>query len=415
MFGWFTRTRFLSPDARGRILGALAILAFLAKIALAATTYGTNDVATFEAMQQQAHSSRVLDLYLNGTQVRYDGQLLPVTQMNHPPFVLRLLQFWRLCHRILGGSLGFWLRFTCAVADLFTFFLIGRLFGASPGSFWKLAALAVAPASIMISGFHGNTDPIMICFVVLAAYAADRGLPPWVAGLALGLACSIKVWPLVFLPVFWLSARTLKRRAAFLASCLAAAAVLALPWLIRFPALILDRVFDYAPMQGWWGFLFLLPGTANTFRTAVFVAIAAATAYMHQRVRSVFVQCGIIAFIFLFLTPGFGPQYLAWVIPWTVAVGLSPAILFHMAAGFYCFEMYTAWSARVPWYFANSHINPIPHWVLQAGLAAWAVLPLMASESYRANRQALVPARTSTPPLPAAYSGSPVPLRVVGR
>src|SRR5215831_9967642 len=114
---WLNETRYLPSGARERILGALVIAAFLIKVALAATTYGTNDVQTFEAMQQKAHASKIRQLYLQGTEVRFNGELLQVSQMNHPPFVLRLLQLWRLCQRIFGGSLGFWIRFTCAIAD----------------------------------------------------------------------------------------------------------------------------------------------------------------------------------------------------------------------------------------------------------------------------------------------------------
>jgi hypothetical protein len=208
------------------------------------------------------------------------------------------------------------------------------------------------------------------------------------------------------LPVFLLAAGTLKRRAAFLGSFLGAIAVLALPWVITLPQLIATKVFVYSPVQGWWGFLYLLPGSGAIFRIAVFVSIAAAAAYMHQRVHSVFVQCGIVAFIFLFLTPGFGPQYLAWVLPWTVAAGLFPAVLFQLAAGFYCFAIYTAWSAHIPWYFANAHLNPIPEWVLRAGLIAWAALPLLVFDAYRADRRRSLSLNANFTSLPAGANSS---------
>ena len=34
--------------------------------------------------------------------------------------------------------------------------------------------------------------------------------------------------------------------------------------------------------------------------------------------RGLFEQCGLIAFLFLLLSPGFGFQYLTWTVPWTV-------------------------------------------------------------------------------------------------
>ena len=100
-----------------------------------------------------------------------------------------------------------------------------------------------------------------------------------------------------------------------------------------------------------------------------------------------FVQCGIVSFLFLFLTPGFGPQYLAWAVPWTVAAGWPAAALFHLAAGFYIFQIYTAWSAHIPWYFGNAYVYPIPHWVLRAGLLAWIMVLLLVFEAYRRNRR----------------------------
>jgi hypothetical protein len=375
------------PYLRGRVLPGLALATFIVKVVLAATTYGTNDVKTFEAMQEKFEARGARALYTEGTDARYDGRVFEVPQMNHPPFVLRLIQFWNWLHKILGGSFGFWLRFTCACADLFAFWLVWLLLRGAPGSFWGLALLAVAPIAVMISGFHGNTDPIMISLVVAAAYSMDRQLPPWLAGSAFGAACSVKVWPLVLMPVFLLSAGTWKRRAMFLGSFAAVAGLLGLPWLLTMPDLIVTRVFDYVPFEGLWGLAFAFPGHGSLFRRVLFAGVLAAEAYMYERVPSVFVQCGIISFLFLFLTPGFGPQYLAWVVPWTVAAGWPAAGLFHLAGAFYLFELYTAWSKGIPWYFANAYTSWIPPWVLRAGLLPWLLLPLLVAEAYRRNRR----------------------------
>ena len=44
-------------------------------------------------------------------------------------------------------------------------------------------------------------------------------------------------------------------------------------------------------------------------------------------------QCGMIAFLFLFLAPGFGVQYLAWTVPWVVALGPGPMAAWFAVAG----------------------------------------------------------------------------------
>ena len=67
---------------------------------------------------------------------------------------------------------------------------------------WALALFAVSPVSLMVSGFHGNTDPVMVMFLVLAAYMCLRNKPV-LSGLFLALSCQIKIVPLLLVPVFF--------------------------------------------------------------------------------------------------------------------------------------------------------------------------------------------------------------------
>ena len=53
----------------------------------------------------------------------------------------------------------------------------------------------------MISGFHGNTDPLMIAPLLLSVYLIEADAPSWIAGAAMGLATNVKVVPVVLLPV----------------------------------------------------------------------------------------------------------------------------------------------------------------------------------------------------------------------
>jgi hypothetical protein len=367
-----------------RILAAAAVAAFLLKVWLAATTFGTNDVRTFELMLDKLDTAGVEALYREGTAVRVDGRTV-VTRMNHPPFSLTLLCAWGGLRTITGLPLGFWLRLTCALADALSLWMVWRMAGMDGENRLSLVVLALAPAGIVISGFHGNTDPIMIALVVLAVYLIEKRESGWLAGAAFALACSVKVWPLVLAPAFLLSAGTARRRVAFCASFAMAGAAAAMPWFLPAPALILERVFGYGSFAGWWGIPYLLPAASYALKPVVFVCALGLAVFMHRRVRSLFAQCAILTFVFLFLTPGFGPQYLAWVIPWTVAAGWRRAAMFHLCAGAFVFSMYTGWSLGFPWSFANAR-NPLPHWVFWIGLLAWATLPLLIAETYRRAR-----------------------------
>ena len=76
--------------------------------------------------------------------------------------------------------------------------------------------MALCPTSIMISGFHGNTDPLMIALLLLSVYLIEGDAPSWIAGVAMGLATNVKVVPVVLLPVVLLYLPNSWARAKFL-------------------------------------------------------------------------------------------------------------------------------------------------------------------------------------------------------
>jgi hypothetical protein len=380
---------------RKRLLLIAAAIAFLLKVALAARTFGTNDVQTFEEMLEKLQRSGARTLYQDGTDVLLDGRVLGAMQMNHPPMVLAMLRVWGRLRDATGLRLGFWLRLSCALADLLTLWSLYGVFGTEGERGIGLLLVALSPASILVSGFHGNTDPIMISLVALAAFLLEKKDAPWRAGLAFGLACAVKVWPLVLVPAFLLSGGSPRRRLRFCAAAAAAFLLAALPgWDAGWP-LVFERVFHYSSWPGWWGLTYLDPGAHAVLSTAVFAAVLAAAAYMFQRVPSLFDQWAISTFLFLVLTPGFGPQYLAWAVPWTIAARWRIAAAFHLAAGVFLFGVYTAWSAGFPWDFANAHKYLIPVWASRFGLAAWAATALMAVDVWRRGSIPLVAKKTS--------------------
>lgn len=375
--------------SRQRMLLVAAAFAFALKAALAWTSYGTNDVQTFEQMLETLQQRGARYLYLEGTDIVLDGRIVGRMPMNHPPTVLAMLRLGGALRDVTGLRLGFWLRLWCALADLLTLWALYRLFGLARERWMGILLVALAPASIMISGFHGNTDPIMIAFVVLAVYLLEKRDAPWRAGAAFGLACSIKVWPLVLAPAFLLSDGPLRRRATFVASALGTALALALPWHAAGFGLMAQRVFRYGSLPGWWGITYLVQGSQAATRIAMVACVLVGTAYMHRRVPSLFARCAVLTFLFLFLSPGFGPQYLAWAVPWTVAAGWRSAAAWHAAAGVFLFGMYTAWSGGFPWDFANAHKYLIPAWTLRVGLVAWVVTALLIVDAYRRSRRSV--------------------------
>ena len=67
---------------------------------------------------------------------------------------------------------------------------------------------------------------------------------------------------------------------------------------------------------------------------------------------SLFVQCGLTFFAFLVLSPAFGVQYLAWLVPWVVTLGAWPTLLLYTTTGLFLFQVYTRWAGGFPWHLA---------------------------------------------------------------
>jgi uncharacterized membrane protein len=146
-----------------------------------------------------------------------------------------------------------WLRVVCAIADLTGTLLILGIIRQTrlPISPVAMFLVAASPISLLISGFHGNTDPIMMSFLLLAVYLLSRGAPLR-AGAALGFAAGIKIVPLLFTPALAYSLPA-KKRGIFLAGAIGVFVAGSFPLAFDHPDLIWSHVFGYSPQTGVWG------------------------------------------------------------------------------------------------------------------------------------------------------------------
>ena len=141
---------------RVAITGA-ALLMLAAKIAIDINTYGSIDALTWEANLQALRYGGAAALYRNGVTVpAAGGHYLQV--FNHPPFLFHLLSWWGALADVSGLPLRFWLRLSCAAADLGSLFLLAGILRrrSIPFDPAGLLLVAVSPVSLMVSGFHGK-------------------------------------------------------------------------------------------------------------------------------------------------------------------------------------------------------------------------------------------------------------------
>jgi hypothetical protein len=392
-----------------RSLAVAAAFALLLKLSLALLTVGTNDVATFDHDLATIKSVGFAQLYRDG--VTYASPVgEPVRRFQpfiHPPAIVNALLAFGALQDASGLPLGFWVRFLCAIADLGTLVVLWMMFRDHGGK-GPLYLLALSPVSILISGFHGNTDPIFICFVVLSVFLVERNRPGW-AGAAFGVAASIKLVPIMFAPAILLSLPDLRGRLKWLGIAAGTWLALAMPYFALQPGLILRTILGYEGTLGA-GLLFTLAAVLGDARFAAFYKFYAPIARFvpllaaalvplvmkrfHARL-SLFEQCGMAAFLFLFLAPGFGPQYLAWTVPWVIALGFEATLFYYVITGAALLGVYVKASGGFVIHAYGNFFFP-EIWTTWdvLGLAPWIAMGVIVFAYARLARSTRLPARS---------------------
>jgi len=363
------------PLPRGWLFAILAAAGFAlaVKLALALNTFGSTDSLIWEAHLKKIQTDGVLAWYRDGVAMFGPDHTVAWVQANHPPAMAYVLGVWNALSHASGLPLRFWIRLTSSLADVGSILLLLKMCSGLKGPLRASALLFVAlsPVSIMVSGFHVNTDPIMVFFLLLSIFLIESGRPSWAAGAAFGLAMSVKLVPVLFAPAFLLYLPDMRRRAQFVLSTGAIFLVGAMPYWWQAPALVVNRTFGYTPQGEYWGVAqmiqLFLPDAAHRIyskagKLVVFVIVLLLSFQMNRRNRKtgLFLQCGCIASQFLFWSPGFGYQYLTWLAPWSGNLVRKAGRFYYVASAAFLFAVYTVWSRGLPWYFANTLNRHVP-------------------------------------------------------
>ncbi len=345
------------PDSWKAAIFSAAAIAFVFKILLAVNTYGTNDVYAWERF---ALWGRYLgtDLY----RVAWD--------FNHPPFIIHALRFLNWLADKSGVFFPFWLRLPAILADVGSLVILCRILAPrfqEPSIRWAILFVALSPALILVSGFHGQTDSVVIFFVLLSIWLTQKGTNDWAAGAAFGLGLSFKIFPVIVIPVMLFYRRNHRQRLAFLASMGIVIVLGSTPFLFQAPADIIRKVFGYRSINEHWGLSYFidlkqpiawLKSDFREYGPWLLLALITAVSYWMNRSSrrpSLFSQTASVFFLFLAGASGFGVQYLAWLVPFTVASGALPAAAFLVTSGAFLLLVYNYWSQGVPWYLADSN------------------------------------------------------------
>jgi hypothetical protein len=182
--------------------------------------------------------------------------------------------------------------------------------------------------------------------VLMAVYLIEK---PVLAGIAFGLAISIKVIPVIFVAafIFYLSSQD---RFKFLGATVAIGCVLALPFLAQDPVTIVKEVLGYGSFPGRWGWtraLFGLIGPSKAFWLVARLSAYLLLAYiwylsfkMGRKRVPLFKQLGVIVFVLMAFTPSWGTNYMSWLDPFPGILGALPALVYYATSGAFISLLY---------------------------------------------------------------------------
>jgi hypothetical protein len=386
----------LAVRRSGRLVLLLALLTLGLKLVVAARTYGTNDIRHWTDFVNGVASRGPVGVY---------GINFERSFYNHPPvigYLLELVNFGR--HH--GVSIQFSIRAVASLADVVSALLVFQILRRRRSlrqATWAGALVGVSPVLFIISGFHGNTDPIFVMLTLLALYLLADQDKPLAGGLSMGLAIGIKIVPVVAIPALLVLAMTKGRRTLvrFAAGFAAAFLITWLPALIGQGQAVRKDVLGYAGSgisqwgliqighwfhdPGWAGFLI----GSGRFPVVLLCAVVPAV-LLWRRPSQAAEAVGLSLAGFLFLSPAFGTQYLVWGMAAAYLLNFGWATLYNLGAGLLLFKVYTRWSHGFPWNHANYW--GLNHVELIGALLVWAALGITAALGIRRIATASGPA-----------------------
>jgi len=381
----------------------LLALATIAKFIWAATSLGTTDSMLFYFFGESIERHGLAALY-TGT-----------TVFNHTPLTAWIIDLlFRASHAYYphfesffgqpsGGPglklyadyplFAFTLRLGSILADIalvLGLLHVKKLTGQPP--WWALCLFAVSPVSIMVSGFHGNIDPIMVVFLFYAAVAVltDR---PALCGALFAAACNVKIAPILIAPVFlfyWIG-RGWRPAAKFMAASGALMLAGAAWGLMNCPAAFIRNVFGYGSYWGTWGVTYLLNVTGvKDFSLVSYTGLTAAQNEVISALKFIIIAGVLViawrrrklggldffgtltaayAWLFIFM-PGAGPQYMVWFAPFLLLSAPRWWLAFTAASALFMFRFYDTTShGHFPWDLALPRGPEQPYW------APWTLIP----------------------------------------
>lgn len=365
----------MQSDFRGKgfliVLISASVTLFI-KLIFSYNVYGTNDVSYWNAFSDIIQRFGTFKIY----------SLVPI--YNHTPLMSWILKLIKLVEIKSSLDFPFLFRLLPIFADYAGIFIIWKLLKKYKIKNKVSICLVciINPINFLISGFHGNIDPVFIFFILLAIYLAENDNSIF-SGLTYGISICIKIVPVILAPVFFFYLKDNRKRITFFLSASVLPGIIFLPYLLKDFYPVTKNIFLYSSLKGIWGVGHVLASIFTNENININIRNLAYTVFKFHIaygviiffILSIFlarllisnkkinlVEGAFLVFcLFLAIMPGFGVQYLSWLPLFAVIVSFRLGMIYMLLGGVFLYRVYAYWNGGLPLYYANSDI--VGQWV----------------------------------------------------
>lgn len=387
-----TFTDKMSPlTSRGKFLIVVGGAGLAARILLSACSYGTNDTTSWEHFAAAIRAAGLSELYSKEA------------LFNHPPLAALMAALLHWFSEIAMLPFPFMLRLPGILAELGSGYLVWLILlrcGNLNHAAAAFAAFGTSLVSILVSGYHGNTDCVYAFLGFLGAWALAEKRSFMLGGFLLGAAVNVKLIPVLLLPALFVSCPNLEAKKRFISGFLAAM----LPFLVMLVfagAPFARNVFAYNSQRDFWGFqLFLLlfygnfpdyrdlfMGLADLYAAIgryVVVAAIIIVCAMNSRRKNLdaFELCALCYALFAVFAPGFGGQYFVIFPAFLLTFSVKWALRISLLAGLVQLASYAAFMVSI-FPLRSEHTATAGKFTVLFAFFAWTALAVLAGELVR--------------------------------
>ncbi len=398
-FSWSS----LSPRARAWWI--LAALGLIARFVLALRSEGTNDVRIWDYFAHYIRDRGLFAAYrdLVGGDYVDPASRAPYPVFNHPPLSGLYMAAAQWVADSLQVRFSLFVKLPGLVGELLSAWVLARIFRANPErAAAVVAAFAWSLCSLLVSGFHGNTDCAYAGLMLLGVYLLQDRHRPLAAGLAFAAATNVKLIPVVLIVPLLITVREWRTVRGLVSGLLLGGIPLLVAVSVA-PRDFIRNVVSYTPDPNFWGIeglalsTFANPRWADEahafydwylhgYRPFLFGALVLVAVVERVRPRWDYYQrAALFIAIFLILTPGFGVQYTVALAPLAFAVSIRWGLWYATTAGLMLLTVYLAFRREGP-LLDSQFTSLFPFPAPMIGMLAWGTLIGFVAFLFRCRR-----------------------------